>query len=36
MDGPEYKGVVDPYDVLLVQADGRTTVFASYHSAPRR
>ena len=21
---------------LLVQADGRTTVFASYHSAPRR
>jgi hypothetical protein len=36
MDGSEYRGVVDPYDVLLVQADGRTTVFASYHSAPRR
>lgn len=30
MDGPEYRGVVDPYDVLLVQPDGRATVFASY------
>ncbi|WP_128000261.1 DUF411 domain-containing protein [Piscinibacter defluvii] len=30
MDGPEYGGQRDPYDVLLVQADGRTRVFASY------
>lgn len=30
MDGPEYRGVVDPYDVLLVQPDGRASVFASY------
>ena len=30
MDGPEYKGEVDPYDVLLVQADGRWRVYTSY------
>lgn len=36
MDGPEYNGQVDPYDVLLVQPDGRATVFASYDSGPRR
>ena len=30
MDGPEYGGRRDPYDVLLVQADGRTRVYASY------
>lgn len=30
MDGPVYKGVQDPYDVLLVQADGSARVFASY------
>ncbi len=30
MDGPEYKGQADPYDVLLVQADGRWRVFSSY------
>ncbi len=36
MDGPEYNGQVDPYDVLLVQADGRATVFATYDSPPRR
>jgi len=36
MDGPEYKGHVDPYDVLLVQPDGRTSVFASYEPGPRR
>ena len=35
MDGPEYKGQVDPYDVLLIQPDGRSTVFASYDSPPR-
>jgi hypothetical protein len=36
MDGPEYNGHVDPYDVLLVQADGRSTVYASYEPDPRR
>ncbi len=36
MDGPEYKGVVDPYDVLLVQPDGSARVYASYDAAPRR
>jgi hypothetical protein len=36
MDSPEYNGQVDPYDVLLVQADGRASVFASYEPGPRR
>lgn len=30
MDGPAYGGRHDPYDVLLVQADGRTTVYRSH------
>ncbi len=30
MDGPEYRGRKDPYDVLLVRRDGRATVFQSY------
>jgi hypothetical protein len=30
MDGPVYKGLQQPYDVLLVQADGGARVFASY------
>lgn len=30
MDGPEYGGRRDPYDVLLVQRDGRHSVFQSY------
>lgn len=30
MDGPEYKGQQQPYEVLLVQADGGARVFASY------
>ena len=30
MDGPEYGGRRDPYDVLLVAADGSTRVFSSY------
>lgn len=30
MDGPEYKGRKDPYDVLLVQADGNASVYRSY------
>lgn len=32
MDGPVYSGQVDPYDVLLIQASGRATVFAAYRS----
>jgi hypothetical protein len=30
MDGPAYGGVKDPYDVLLIDADGTARVFASY------
>ena len=30
MDGPDYGGQRDPYDVLLVGHDGRTRVFSSY------
>jgi hypothetical protein len=30
MDGPEYGARKDPYDVLLVQADGRTTRWQRY------
>jgi len=30
MDGPVYKGLQQPYEVLLVQADGSARVFASY------
>ncbi len=30
MDGPVYRGRVDPYDVLLVAKDGSATVFQSY------
>lgn len=30
MDGPDYGGRRDPYDVLLVQRDGSSRVFASY------
>lgn len=30
MDGPAYSGVRDPYDVLLVERDGRARVFESY------
>lgn len=29
MDGPEYKGRRDPYDVLLIQKDGSSAVFSS-------
>ena len=31
MDGPEYGGRRDPYDVLLVARDGTTRVFQSHH-----
>lgn len=30
MDGPQYGGVKDPYDVLLIGHDGEATVFQSY------
>ena len=30
MDGPEYKGRKDRYDVLLVNADGRNRVYQTY------
>jgi hypothetical protein len=31
MDGPEYGGRKDPYDVLLVLRDGSSRVYQSYH-----
>jgi hypothetical protein len=33
MDGPEYGGRRDPFDVLLVQKTGTSRVFASYEKA---
>lgn len=30
MDGPEYGGQVDPYDVLLVRRDGTASVYQAY------
>ncbi len=30
MDGPEYGGAVDPYDVLLIDRDGAASVYQSY------
>jgi len=30
MDGPDYGGRRDPYDVLLVHRDGSSRVYASY------
>ena len=32
MDGPEYGGRKDPYDVLLIQASGKTRVYQSYRA----
>ncbi len=32
MDGPEYGGRHDPYDVLLVHRDGSSRVYATYRS----
>lgn len=32
MDGPEYGGRREPYDVLLVHRDGSSRVYASYNS----
>jgi hypothetical protein len=31
MDGPEYQGRRDPYEVLLIQKDGSSSVFSSYN-----
>lgn len=36
MDGPEYGGQVDPYDVLLVQRNGSASVFAAYRAPKGR
>ncbi|MEN9886354.1 MAG: hypothetical protein RL758_932 [Pseudomonadota bacterium] len=39
MDGPEYGGQKDPYEVLLIQRDGQSSVYAAYHqpsAKPRR
>ena len=33
MDGPVYGGVRDPYDVLLIQRDGSSTLYRSYRSS---
>lgn len=30
MDGPEYGGQVDPYNVLLIQHDGTSSVYQAY------
>ena len=30
MDGPEYGGRKDPYDVLLIGLNGKSTVYQSY------
>jgi hypothetical protein len=30
MDGPEYKGRKDPYDVLLIGLNGKPSVYQSY------
>lgn len=32
MDGPEYGGRKDPYDVLLILADSKTRVYQSYRT----
>ncbi|MDZ4056277.1 MAG: DUF411 domain-containing protein, partial [Polynucleobacter sp.] len=31
MDGPEYKGQKDRYQVLLIQKDGSATVYRQYN-----
>jgi Cu/Ag efflux protein CusF len=33
MDGPAYRGVQDPYDVLLIQRNGSSTLYRSYRSS---
>lgn len=36
MDGPEYGNQKDPYDVLLLRADGSAAVFASHNKPARK
>jgi len=38
MDGPEYGGQIDPYNVLLVQRNGSATVYQAYTAtkSPKR
>jgi hypothetical protein len=36
MDGPDYDNQQDPYDVLLISADGSTKVFNSYFKRKER
>ena len=38
MDGPEYGGQIDPYNVLLVQSNGSATVYQAYTASksPKR
>ena len=33
MNGPEYQGRKDPYDVLLIQANGSSKVYQSYRAS---
>ena len=33
MDGPVYGGIQDPYDVLLIQRNGSSTLYRSYRSS---
>ena len=33
MDGPDYQGRKDPYDVLLIQANGSSKVYQSYRAS---
>lgn len=35
MDGPEYRGQQDPYDVLLIGQEGSARVYASYEGNSR-
>jgi len=35
MDGPEYGGQKDTYDVLLVDRAGKSTSYARYHGGQR-
>ena len=30
MDGPEYKGRKDPYEVLAIAKNGRSTIYQRY------
>ncbi len=32
MDGPEYKGRKDPYDVLIIDTKGKPSIYQSYRN----